>query len=45
MNLQLINTEEWIDNECKGNIGEALIRCNNILYVQDIENVTDPYVK
>lgn len=26
MNLQLFNTEEWIDGECRGNIGETLIR-------------------
>ena len=40
-NLQLINTEEWIDSECRGNIGEALIRCNNVLYVRDAEGVTE----
>ena len=26
MNLQLHNTEEWIDGDCRGNIGESLIR-------------------
>jgi small nuclear ribonucleoprotein F len=39
MNLQLINTEEWIDGQCKGNIGEVLIRCNNILYAREGEGV------
>ena len=39
MNLQLFNTEEWVNGECKGNIGEALIRCNNVLYVRDAEGV------
>ena len=38
MNFQLINTEEWIDGQCRGNIGEVLIRCNNVLYVRDSEN-------
>ncbi len=41
MNLQLYNTEEWIDGECRGNIGEALIRCNNVLYVRDAEGVKE----
>ena len=26
LNLQLFNTEEWLNGECRGNIGEALIR-------------------
>lgn len=26
LNLQLFNTEEWVNGECRGNIGEALIR-------------------
>mmetsp|Transcript_61305 Transcript_61305/g.150866 ORF Transcript_61305/g.150866 Transcript_61305/m.150866 type:complete len:81 (+) Transcript_61305:77-319(+) len=34
MNLQLVNTEEYIDNTCQGNLGEVLIRCNNVLYVR-----------
>ena len=41
MNLQLYNTEEWIDGECRGNIGEALIRWNNVLYVRDAEGVKE----
>ena len=41
MNFQLINTEEWVNGECRGNIGEALIRCNNVLYVRDAENVPE----
>ena len=41
MNLQLFNTEEWVNGECKGNIGEALIRCNNVLYVRDAEGVQE----
>jgi len=41
MNLQLHNTEEWVDGEMRGNIGESLVRCNNVLYVRDAEGVTE----
>ena len=34
MNLQLASTEEWIDDQFSGNLGEVLIRCNNVLYVR-----------
>lgn len=34
MNLQLANTEEYIDGNCTGNLGEVLIRCNNVLYLR-----------
>ncbi|GAB6031023.1 hypothetical protein CHUAL_007841 [Chamberlinius hualienensis] len=37
MNLQLANTEEYIDGNCTGNLGEVLIRCNNILYIRGTE--------
>ncbi|GMR44309.1 hypothetical protein PMAYCL1PPCAC_14504, partial [Pristionchus mayeri] len=33
MNLQLANTEEWIDGAKTGNLGEVLIRCNNVLWI------------
>jgi len=33
-NLQLADTEEWIDGAMAGNLGEVLIRCNNVLYVR-----------
>ena len=39
MNLQLYNTEEWMNGECTGNIGETLLRCNNVLYVRDAEGL------
>jgi small nuclear ribonucleoprotein F len=32
--LQLANSEEFIDGEFAGNLGEILIRCNNVLYVR-----------
>ncbi|KAI1283837.1 Small nuclear ribonucleoprotein F [Halotydeus destructor] len=37
MNLQLANTEEFIDGNCTGNLGEVLIRCNNVLYIRGVE--------
>ncbi|XP_065829354.1 small nuclear ribonucleoprotein F-like [Oscarella lobularis] len=41
MNLQLANTEEHIDGVCTGNLGEVLIRCNNVLYVRGSEDEDD----
>ena len=42
MNLQLANTEEYIDGQCTGNLGEVLIRCNNVLYLRaDPDNAGD----
>ena len=34
MNLQLTDTEEWLDGQMAGKLGEVLIRCNNVLYIQ-----------
>jgi len=34
--LQLANTEEYIDSNFKGNLGEVLIRCNNVLYIRGV---------
>lgn len=34
MNLQLASTEEHIDGQPVGNLGEVLVRCNNVLYVR-----------
>ena len=34
MNLQLANTEEYIDGAASGALGEVLIRCNNVLYMR-----------
>ncbi|KAJ5893692.1 Small nuclear ribonucleoprotein SmF [Penicillium taxi] len=33
MNLLLHNTEEFVDGDKRSDLGIALIRCNNILYV------------
>lgn len=35
MNIQLVNTEEYIKDKLAGNLGEVLIRCNNILYIRE----------
>lgn len=37
MNLQLANTEEHIGGQPTGNLGEVLIRCNNVLYIRGVE--------
>ena len=34
MNLQLASTEEYIDGQFTGNLGEVLIRCNNVLFIR-----------
>ena len=39
MNLQIADAQEWINGVCRGNIGETLIRCNNVLYVRDAKNL------
>ena len=36
MNLQLASTEEWIDGQFSGQLGEVLIRCNNVLYIRGV---------
>ena len=36
MNVQLANTEEYVDNKLAGTLGEVLIRCNNILYIREV---------
>lgn len=36
MNLQMLNSEEWADGNFRGNLGEILIRCNNVLYIRGI---------
>ncbi|KAF9933024.1 hypothetical protein FBU30_006699 [Linnemannia zychae] len=34
MNLQLADTEEYVDGTSTGKLGEVLIRCNNVLYIR-----------
>ncbi|KAK4451782.1 hypothetical protein QBC34DRAFT_399527 [Podospora aff. communis PSN243] len=33
MNIQLGNTEEFIDQKPAGTLGQVLIRCNNVLWI------------
>jgi small nuclear ribonucleoprotein F len=37
MNIQLENTEEYEDDALTGNLGEVLIRCNNVLYIRGVK--------
>ena len=39
MNFQLREAEEIINNEIKGSLGEIIIRCNNVLFVKEYENL------
>lgn len=34
MNFQLGETSEFIDGQFAGELGEVLIRCNNVMYVR-----------
>ncbi|CAM9537590.1 unnamed protein product [Choristocarpus tenellus] len=34
MNLLLTSTEEYVDGQFVGNLGDVLIRCNNVLYLR-----------
>lgn len=36
MNLQLANTEEYVDGQSVGMLGEVLIRCNNVLHMRGV---------
>lgn len=36
MNVQLANTTEFVDDKLSGNVGEVLIRCNNVLYIRGV---------
>jgi small nuclear ribonucleoprotein F len=39
----LANTEEYIDDKLCGNLGEVLIRCNNVLYLRGVEEEADQH--
>lgn len=41
MNLQLAACEEWIGGTMRGNLGEILIRCNNVLYIRAYDQKVD----
>ncbi|RLN98932.1 hypothetical protein BBJ28_00016543 [Nothophytophthora sp. Chile5] len=42
MNLQLANTEEYINGELAGNLGEVLVRCNNVLFIRGLVDDEKP---
>ncbi|XP_006874104.1 PREDICTED: small nuclear ribonucleoprotein F-like [Chrysochloris asiatica] len=37
LNMQLVNTEEYIGGALSGHLGEVLIRFNNVLYIRGVE--------
>ncbi|KAJ9612186.1 hypothetical protein H2200_003783 [Cladophialophora chaetospira] len=39
MNIQLSNTEEYIDRTHTGTLGQVLIRCNNVLWISAAKGV------
>lgn len=41
MNLQLASTEEFVDGAFTGNLGEVLIRCNNVMYLRGVPEDED----
>lgn len=41
MNCQLASTEEIIDGQCTGRLGEVMVRCNNILYIRGAEDADE----
>ncbi|CAO1615267.1 unnamed protein product [Parajaminaea phylloscopi] len=43
MNFQLANTEEFQDGKSNGMLGEVMIRCNNVLYLREVnDDGSDP---
>jgi len=36
MNFQLSGAEEWVDGALQGELGDILIRCNNVLHVSEL---------
>jgi small nuclear ribonucleoprotein F len=41
MNLLLDQTEEFINGQFAGFLGQVLIRCNNVLYMKAAATTTD----
>lgn len=37
MNVQLADAEEWTGETFKGRLGEIVIRCNNVLYIRQMD--------
>ena len=36
MNLQVLNSEEWAHGNFKGALGEVFVRCNNVLFIREL---------
>jgi len=45
MNIQLSNTEEYINQEATGTLGQVLIRCNNVLWIRGADQEEKADVK
>lgn len=41
MNIQLSGAEEWIDQKMTSVLGQVLIRCNNVLWIQGANQKKD----
>eukprot|EP00389_Voromonas_pontica_P015789 GDKH01024655.1.p1 GENE.GDKH01024655.1~~GDKH01024655.1.p1 ORF type:complete len:87 (+),score=18.95 GDKH01024655.1:104-364(+) len=41
INVQLLDAQEWIGGVLKGDLGEVLIRCNNVLYLRKVDEDED----
>lgn len=41
MNIQLTGTEEYIDQKMTASLGQVLIRCNNVLWIQGAKQAQD----
>lgn len=41
MNIQLSNTEEFVDGQSSGTLGQVLIRCNNVLWIGKADEVEE----
>ncbi|KAF2661407.1 small nuclear ribonucleoprotein F [Lophiostoma macrostomum CBS 122681] len=39
MNIQLANTEEFVNGQSSGTLGQVLIRCNNVLWIGQASHV------
>ncbi|KAF2447781.1 small nuclear ribonucleoprotein F [Karstenula rhodostoma CBS 690.94] len=45
MNIQLNNTEEFINGQSSGQLGQVLIRCNNVLWIGAADQVEPKTLK
>jgi small nuclear ribonucleoprotein F len=37
MNFQILNSEEWKEGMFKGALGEVFVRCNNVLFIRELQ--------